>query len=158
MTNGTIEFKYRKDSKHSYTVNGEFKFIANSQKVMVDDSYQQSGWVFYKYKITDAPKMYNFAWIYTKYSEHGLTEQMSAEIEYLKVTGLEYSAKQCLSCLSGMSQAGSDRCSLCEANEYLDKSINKCMKCDDGFYSLPGSVGSSSCLRMKPCSNSDIIT
>lgn len=36
--------------------------------------------------------MYDFSWIYTKYSEEDVTDYMSAEIEYISITGLEYSA------------------------------------------------------------------
>ena len=40
VTNGTIEFKYRKDSKKSYTVNGEFKFVVNGVKALLEINHQ----------------------------------------------------------------------------------------------------------------------
>jgi hypothetical protein len=37
--------------------------------------------------------MYTLTWIYTKYSERNATEMMSAEIEYIRVTGIDFSPK-----------------------------------------------------------------
>jgi hypothetical protein len=46
---------------------------------------------------------------------------MGAEIEYVKFTGLHYSPIECLPCESGYSLPGAGRCSVCEANFYMDK-------------------------------------
>lgn len=45
-TPGLIEFKYRKDSKNSYIVNGEFKFAINNKEVLIDFKVtaNQSDW------------------------------------------------------------------------------------------------------------------
>lgn len=84
---GAIEFKYRKDSKYGYVVNGVFKLIINDIEVMVDYDYTKSNWVVYKHALNKTG-MYSIEILYTKYSEEGITEQMSAEIEYLHITGL----------------------------------------------------------------------
>ena len=68
MRNGFIEFKYRKDSRKTDRINGEFKFIKNSEKVIVDHDYSNNDWVIKKYDITDAPAAYTFEFIYTKYN------------------------------------------------------------------------------------------
>jgi hypothetical protein len=86
---------------------------------------------------------------------------MSAEIEYIRITGMEYSAKQCLSCKQGWSQAGADRCSLCGANSYLEEVGSKvkmliCKPCPEGYYSEPGSIGENSCFSMRNCTVDDI--
>jgi hypothetical protein len=83
---GTVEFKYRKDSKSSYLVNGEFKFAINNKEVMTDykatstSAMGNSEWNVYRHNITDAGT-YTLIWIYSKYSEKGVTEAMASEIE-----------------------------------------------------------------------------
>ena len=101
-TGGYVEFKYRKDSKSTgFLVNGEFKFAVNNKEVLVDyKTTNASDWQVYKYQFPGAG-MYTLAWIYTKYSEQGSTENMAAEIEYVRVTGMEYSPKTCHPCKSG---------------------------------------------------------
>lgn len=44
---GIVEFKYRKDSKYTYTVNGIFKLMINDVDVMMDYNYTRSDWVIY---------------------------------------------------------------------------------------------------------------
>ena len=76
-----MEFKYRKDSKSSFIVNGEFKFAINNKEVLVDYKVANSSdWHIFKHEIKE-PGMYTLSWIYTKYQEKGVTEWMSAEIE-----------------------------------------------------------------------------
>lgn len=97
-TAGSIEFKYRKDSKRTYIVNGEFKFAVNNKEVLLDYKVaKQSDWEVFKYALPQ-PGMYTFTWIYTKYSEKTLTESMGAELEYVKISGLDYNPKQCIKC------------------------------------------------------------
>jgi hypothetical protein len=94
-TPGMVEFKYRKDTRSSFVTNGEFKFAVNNKEAMVDYRVtNQTGgdWQTYKLNIS-SPGMYTLAWIYTKFSEKNSTEVMSAEIEYIRVTGMEYSPK-----------------------------------------------------------------
>ena len=78
-----MEFKYRKDSRNSYIVNGEFKFGYNNQEILIDTDYKQNDWLTYKYILPKGsqPGMYSFTWFYTKYSESEVTNDMSAEIE-----------------------------------------------------------------------------
>jgi hypothetical protein len=102
-TAGSVEFKYRKDSKKSYIVNGEFKFAVNNKEVLTDYIVaKQSDWEVFRYNVKD-PGMYTFTWIYTKYSEKTLTESMAAEIEYIKITGIDYNPKSCIPCVKGWS-------------------------------------------------------
>lgn len=37
--NATIEFKYKKNTVNNIFVNGEFKFLINNEKVLVDHDY-----------------------------------------------------------------------------------------------------------------------
>lgn len=66
-SDATVEFKYRKDSKNGYVVNGEFKFIVNNEKVFVDSDYMVNDWQTYKYQTKKGPGKYTFSWIYTKF-------------------------------------------------------------------------------------------
>ena len=129
-TPGYVEFKYRKDSRSSFVTNGEFKFAVNNKEVLVDFKIaNQSGgdWQVFRHNITSTG-MYTLAWVYTKFSEKNATELMSAEIEYIRVTGMDYSPKQCLNCKKGWSQAGATKCSLCGANHYIEESVGEAGK------------------------------
>ena len=80
-----MEFKYRKDTRKKYIINGEFKFAVNNKEVLIDyklnnSTTSGSDWIVHKYPIKE-PGMYSFSWIYTKYSEKGVTEWMTAELE-----------------------------------------------------------------------------
>lgn len=82
-TPGQVTFKYRKDSKTSYIVNGEFKFAVNNKEILVDYKSTvntSSDWVEYTHKIAE-PGMYTLMWIYTKFAEENVTDNLSAEIE-----------------------------------------------------------------------------
>ena len=122
-TAGYVEFKYRKDSRSSLFTNGEFKFAINNKEVLVDYRIaNQTGgdWQVFRANISNSG-MYTLTWIYTKFSEKNATEVMSAEIEYIRVTGMEYSPKQCLNCKHGWSQPGANKCSLCGTNHYIEE-------------------------------------
>lgn len=54
--------------------------------------------------------------------------------------GTEHADTFCHKCTSGFSLAGSDRCSLCTENHYLDTSTG-CQPCPTGTYSSKGSIG-----------------
>jgi hypothetical protein len=71
ITPGFIEFKYRKDSKKTNRINGEFKFIVNGEKIIVDHNYENNDWIVYNYTLKHAPSTYNIEWIYTKYNVKG---------------------------------------------------------------------------------------
>lgn len=80
-----MEFKYRKESKNSYIINGEFKFAVNNKEVMIDYKPSPGGgsgadWVVYRYNFTE-PGMYTLLWIYTKYLDRNSTEILTSEIE-----------------------------------------------------------------------------
>jgi hypothetical protein len=90
-----IEFRYRKDSRQSFVTNGEFKFAINNKELLTDYKIaNQTGadWVVFKTNLT-SPGMYTLSWVYTKFSEKNVTESMSAEIEYIRITGMEFSPK-----------------------------------------------------------------
>lgn len=75
-TPGFVEFKYRKDSKGGFTVNGEFKFAVNNREVLLDykvaNNSVGSDWEIYHYNIT-SPGVYALTWIYTKFVDKNTT-------------------------------------------------------------------------------------
>jgi hypothetical protein len=75
-TAGYVEFKYRKDSKSGFTVNGEFKFAVNNHEVLLDfkivNSTTGSDWELYRYNIT-SPGVYALTWVYTKFMDNNST-------------------------------------------------------------------------------------
>eukprot|EP00347_Sterkiella_histriomuscorum_P014373 403361116 len=154
--NATIEFKYRKSTINSMFVNGEFKFLINNEKVLVDHNYQESDWQIFKYNMTQGAGKYAFTWIYSKYNT--IDTEMTSEIEYISIYQQGTSALECLPCKKGQSVAGSSRCSLCEANYYQDSVTRECKPCGEGYYSNSGTVGKEMCIKQKPCTIEDIET
>lgn len=75
-TAGFVEFKYRKDSRGGFSVNGEFKFAVNNREVLLDykvsNSTSGSDWEIYRYNIS-TPGVYALTWIYTKFVENNAT-------------------------------------------------------------------------------------
>jgi hypothetical protein len=82
VTNGFVEFKYRKDTKKNFSLkaNGIFKFIVNGKEILTDSSLENSGeWTVFKYELAE-PGLYTFDWVYSKYQEKDVSEFMKAEI------------------------------------------------------------------------------
>jgi hypothetical protein len=75
-TAGYVEFKYRKDSKSGFSVNGEFKFAVNNREVLLDYKVANhtggSEWDVYHYNIS-TPGVYALTWIYTKFMDLNTT-------------------------------------------------------------------------------------
>lgn len=61
----------------------------------------------------------------------------------MKVLGTDFASKSCTPCEIGYSLPGSDDCSQCMQNEYLDigEDEQKCKLCPANHTSPPGSVG-----------------
>ena len=70
-----------------------------------------------------------------------------AEIMAIEVKGLAPSDLECSPCPTGThSSEGAPRCTACAANQFSDNSLSgTCIDCPDGTWSLPGSIGNSSC-------------
>lgn len=84
---------------------------------------------------------------------------MKLEIKQLRVTGLDYTDMKCEKCMQGTSVEGSDRCSLCAADTYLNPNTGECVKCPEGTYSSAGSIGTyaySVCKSMRNCTEDEI--
>ena len=86
------------------------------------------------------------------------TEDVAAEIEYIKIKGVSYATHQCNKCTKGVANQFKDRCEHCPANEFLDdlaKEGGTCQKCPPGKFSPPGSLGLASCKQKPACLESD---
>ncbi|CDW88741.1 UNKNOWN [Stylonychia lemnae] len=153
--NATVEFRYKKQTNQGLFSNGEFKFVVNGQKILVDYDYTKSDWITFKYNITDGPGKYTLIWIYSKYNDES-GQNLMAEIEYISIVQHNMPALECLPCKRGQSQPGSSRCSLCKANYYSDSETRECKKCPDGKYSYAGAIGDHSCIPKQPCSAEDV--
>jgi hypothetical protein len=101
-----------------------------------------SDWKVFRY---DFPKegIYDLVWIYTKYHDHGDAQSLGCDIEFIKIYGEEYSALECIPCKVGTSPPGSETCSSCPKDYYLNTEgdSNKCEKCPGNSYSASGSIG-----------------
>jgi hypothetical protein len=71
----------------------------------------------------------------------------------MKVTGTDYADFECQKCDQGFSQEGSDRCSLCGKDFYLNPSSGECMACPEGTHSLEGIIGTDPSTVCKPKRN-----
>ncbi len=76
----TVEFKYRKDTQKTGYTNGEFKFYVDDEHVLADSSATHNGWQIYKYNVSSTG-MHMLYWIYTKWNEVDVSDEMAAEIE-----------------------------------------------------------------------------
>ena len=92
-------------------------------------------------------------WTYKKMNLAGVSDDLSAEIEYISIKGTKLMNDKCQKCERGIPNFDGDRCMLCLANEYYEN--GKCQKCNPAMYSPPGSVGASSCLYRPPCKKED---
>lgn len=83
---------------------------------------------------------------------------MNAEIEFIKVYGSEYAALECLPCRVGFAPSGSETCSSCEANQYLDVTgdVLECKHCPQYTFSFAGSIGQEACTFYASCDEADI--
>jgi hypothetical protein len=50
-------------------------------------------WIIFKYDVTNAPVALAFEWIYTKFNIQGETDNMGAELEFIRASGLEFAPK-----------------------------------------------------------------
>ena len=85
-------------------------------------------------------------------------EDLAAEIEFIKITGVSSSTRECKKCNKGIANMQQNRCVTCGPNEYLDDLAaagGECKKCSDSTYSPSNSYGADSCLPKLPCTSQD---
>jgi len=85
-------------------------------------------------------------------------EDLAAEIEYIKVQGIQYAQKECRKCHMGVPNFDQSRCQPCLQNQYLDDLAaegGECENCPAGTYSAPGAYGISDCIKREPCTEDD---
>ena len=94
-------------------------------------------------------------WTYKKFDYYQVTDDLSAEIEWIKITGVKLFNNKCQKCLRGTSNKAKNRCEECGINEYFED--GRCLKCPFDKYSYPGSIGESSCIKKQPCGPKDMV-
>jgi len=151
----TVKFRYRASQKENAgVVNGVFKFKIDG----VEQSLTTG--VMYSDVWLDAEFVVGFGshrldWMYTKNNEFGQSDDLSAEIEYIKINGTQTMNKKCQICESGIANKEGNRCIGCAVNEYFDEKTSTCKSCGHYKYSAAGSVGSFSCLDRPDCREED---
>lgn len=98
----------------------------------------QNEWKYFSYDLY--PGIQEITFLYQKFNNEE-NKEMKLEIKQLRVTGLDYTDMKCEKCMQGTSVEGSDRCSLCAADTYLNPNTGECVKCPDGTHSPAGSIG-----------------
>lgn len=58
-------------------------------------------------------------WNYKKISELNVNDDLSAEIEFIKVKGIKLLNNKCQECPSGVANEDGSKCVMCKVNEYL---------------------------------------
>lgn len=85
-----------------YFSNGDFKFSVDDTVMLLDTNLNNNDWQIFKADNIE-PGMHTFTWVYSKWNEEGQSVFQTAEIEYIKITGINYAAKECLKCKQGWS-------------------------------------------------------
>jgi len=112
-------------------------------------------WLTYDFGLS--PGAHKLEWVYKKINEIGVSDDLSAEIEYIKITGVKGMNKECQTCHRGVASESRDRCLMCGANEFLDEDSYppSCLSCDDDEYSPPGTIGRLGCIPRPTCRDED---
>ena len=137
--------------------NGLFAFYIDDVNQNVVSDHLMSGlWIPIQRDVTAG--FHVFYWMYTKYDDMDDSEDLAAEIEYIKIKGTSYSTQECQTCHLGVANFDNTRCETCLANQYFkDSGIlgTFCLDCTPDKFSPPGSVGKESCRKRKACRTSD---
>lgn len=157
---GKIEFLYRKDSTKEKDgwVSGVFSFFVDDTSVVDDGSLTDDPeeWKYFSYEVF--PGMKDVSFIYQKYNSEA-NQHLNLEIKELRIVGTDYADEECLPCLKGFSQEGSDRCSLCPKDHFLNPGTGECTACPAGTHSPEGAISTSAdkaCLAKRTCKVDDI--
>ncbi|CDW77764.1 UNKNOWN [Stylonychia lemnae] len=157
---GKIEFQYTKDSTKESDgwISGLFQFFIDDIAVLEDQSLNDdpSEWKSFSYEVY--PGMKELTFMYQKYNSDQ-NKDMRLELKSLRITGTEYSDLECRQCSFGYSLEGSDRCSLCPSDYYLNPLNSECMQCPDGTHSQEGSIAKQAqdvCKVKRDCSEDEI--
>jgi hypothetical protein len=95
-------------------------------------------WLTFKSNLS--PGQHKLEWVYKKINEHGVSEDLSAEIDRIEIRGTKNINSRCQSCFSNIADEEKQECRQCQANEYLvdipvpnvpDQSTKQCKKCND---------------------------
>jgi hypothetical protein len=111
-------------------------------------------WRTAAYEVDDGK--HRFEWIYNKISEPYVSDDLSAEIEFIQVSGVRPTVRNCQQCLRGVPNADQSRCIPCEQDRYLDPETASCRSCPNGYYAPDGAIGEESCLERPPCEQDDV--
>jgi hypothetical protein len=138
---GKIEFLYKKDSTKEVDgfVSGYFSFYVDDTSVIEDSNLNDdpTEWKYFSFDVF--PGLREVSFIYQKYNTEA-NKQMQLQIRELRVTGLDYADYECTPCTKGFSGVGSDRCSACPSNQYLQPDTGECQSCPNGTYAPEGSI------------------
>ena len=161
---GSVEFKYRKDSlgiKTSEYPFGVFKFYIDDIIQIKDDKPERDDWNVEQIDYIP-PGFHTFKWTYSKYNWLPYTEFLEAEIEYIVIRGRHSTElTTCYPCRFGHSFEGSGYCEMCPENTFFyqnpeDYSQAYCAECPTGTFSHEGSIGEKMCQPKRPCDRGDI--
>lgn len=123
---GQIEFLFTKDAttEKDGWISGVFQFFVDDEVVLedVDVNDDPDEWKYFTIDVY--PGMKEITFLYQKFNSEE-NKNLKLEIKQLWVTGTDYADTKCQKCSAGYSQPGSDRCSLCVKDYYLNPNTVK---------------------------------
>ena len=98
-------------------------YIDGLDQNIASDHLMAGNWIDVNRDI--APGYHHMEWKYARYVNIGndgeaMTEDVAAEIEFIRIKGIQHSDRQCHRCKNGVANLLADRCDQCRVNEYLD--------------------------------------
>lgn len=146
---GELRVRYRKDTVYlADNRNGVFTIKINGKLKVEDSDVEPFRW---EERIIDIePGLVNILFFYQHIETGG---NMIAEISDLEIRGTEFAASECLPCTSGLSDPGSDSCSLCPVNTFYNHS--ECSPCPQNTHSHVNSISLDDCKPNPLCKTSD---
>ena len=149
---GELFLRYHKETVLSlaFIPNGVFSLYVNNDRVLFDETVEDGArWKNATVSVGEGLKEVRVEYEYFQTSHK---HKKTAAVGYLRLSGVQHSAKECSVCTSGYSNPGSDGCSLCAPNTILSSFPPQCLPCPPDSYSLPPQ---SQCTVRLPCSSSD---
>lgn len=154
--NGSIMFGYVKNTvMDGIHHNGQFKFFIDYEEKIHDRNLTNN---FTDLSFDLESGMHSFMWVYYyKTDDKNSQQNLSMQLKYIMINGIDNSAYECTKCPKGFSKEGWDHCETCPSNQYLDESFQECKDCPSDKFSYPNSIGINSCLTKPDCNKYDYV-
>ena len=154
---GKFILQYKKDSvKESSYNNGDFKLFFDYDYI-TGDNEPDTPWRTITHEFL--PGEHEIVIFYWYFKTHHAKNKLKFYIKSFEVIGIDDTSYKCIPCVNSVSPEGSDRCNSCPSNYYYETSIQNCVACPQGQYSISSSSSllnnADGCKPRKECSYYD---